>query len=75
MLSFFHHYNSISVALFIIERVKAVIFCFLCLLVIFMFRFDYQQMANDHAIMWGERKVKEKKAFHKKELWGVVAVK
>ena len=33
----------ISMALFIIgKEVKAVIFCFLCLLVIFMFRFDYQ---------------------------------
>ena len=33
----------ISVALFIIEKeVKAVIFCFLCLLIIFMSRFDYQ---------------------------------
>lgn len=33
----------ISVALFIIgKEVKAVIFCFLCLLVIFMFSFDYQ---------------------------------
>ena len=43
ILSFFIIATPISVALFIIEKeVKAVIFCFLSLLIIFMSRFDFQ---------------------------------
>lgn len=53
----------ISVALFIIEKeVKAVIFCFLCLLVIFMFRFDYQlrKWPTIMQLLVGEKKVRER---------------
>ena len=53
----------ISVALFIIEKeVKAVIFCFLCLLVILMFRFDYhfRKWPAIMQLLVEEKKVRER---------------
>ena len=74
MLSFFIITTPFSVALFIIEKeVKAVIFCFLCLLIIFMFRFDYQ-FRKWPAIcnyLWKKRRL-VRETFHKRKNWGVV---
>ncbi|MDE8688266.1 hypothetical protein PZH43_13885, partial [Streptococcus gordonii] len=63
ILSFFIITTQFSVALFIIEKeVKAVIFCFLCLLVIFMFRFDYQfrKWPEIMQLLVEEKKVRER---------------